>query len=143
MIDFFKLPTNFPDFTLDSTQIHKIEEAIFKDFGSPNNFLPYIQRHEVESLMFADIQAFELMLDSEAQLERIKDIVKKYPNPEDINNSPETSPSNRLKQIYNYDKIGDGELIFDQIEIEKIIKSCPRFAAWLTQIIKMLKVFNC
>ncbi len=143
LIDFFKLPTNFPDYTIDSNAIAKIEAAIHKDLGSPNNFIPYIQRHEIESLMFSDIKGFELMLDKDAQLEQIKEIVNGYPNPEDINNSPETAPSKRLEKIYNYDKISDGELIFEMIGIENIIEKCPRFSAWLNLLVNKLDEFNC
>ena len=131
LIDFFRIPTDFPSFTTDSSYISKIEEAVHADFDNHPNFIPYIQLHELEALMFSDIAGFDLVIDDQNSLDKIKEIIKDYPNPEDINNSPETAPSKRLEKIYNYDKTGDGEMIFGMIGIESILEKCPRYANWL------------
>lgn len=138
MIDFFRLPTDFPGFTADSAKIDQIEQAIHDDFHNHPDFIPYIQRHELEALMFSNRSGFELVIDDDSKLQRIDEILKQYPNPEDINNNPETAPSKRLQQIFNYDKTGDGELIFDMIGIDSIINKCPRFAAWIAKIVSKL-----
>lgn len=139
MIDFFRLPNDFPGYTNDSLQINHIENSISKDFGYNENFIPYIQRHELEALMFSNRDGFELVIDDYKKLQEIDLILNQYNNPEDINNNPETSPSNRLKKIFNYDKTGDGVLIFEMIGIEIIIEKCPRFADWVNKIIKKLE----
>jgi hypothetical protein len=140
LIDFFKLPTDFPGFTTNSAQIEQIETAVHTDLNNNPVFIPYIQRHEVEALMFASRDGFELVIDDEEKLELIDAINEEYPNPEDINNSPETAPSKRIKDIYeDYDKVGDGEMIFEMIGIEPMLEKCPRFSTWIDKIINQLK----
>lgn len=134
LIDFFKLPTDFPQFTDDSSKIQQIETAIHQDFDSNPNLLPYIQRHEVEALMYSSMEGFKLVMDEDKQLEKVQQIINQYPNPEDINNSPATAPSKRLQKIYDYDKTGDGEMIFEMVGIEAMLEKCPRFANWINLI---------
>ncbi|WP_166961501.1 DUF4276 family protein [Yeosuana marina] len=134
LIDFFCLPNDFPGHTENSLKINQIESAILKDFQNNSDFIPYIQRHELEALMFSNRNGFELVIDEDEKLLQIDSILDEYSNPEDINNHPDTAPSKRLKRIFNYDKTGDGELIFEMIGIENIIEKCPRFSEWLNKI---------
>ena len=137
-IDFFRLPTNFPNFNTDSNLIHEIEEGISSDFGSNGNLIPYIQRHELEALMFTKKDGFELVIDEEDKLILIENIIEEYPNPEDINSNPEKAPSKRLENIFKYDKVADSELIFGMLDIHTIIEKCPRFNIWINNIINIL-----
>jgi hypothetical protein len=139
IIDFFRLPADFPGFTMDSTKIEQIERAIQDDFANNTDFIPYIQRHELEALMFSSRAGFELVIDDDGKLQQIDAILKQYPNPEDINNHPDTAPSKRLQKIFNYDKTSDGELIFDMIGMDSILEKCPRFAEWINKIVFKLK----
>lgn len=134
LVDFFKLPTDFPAFTSDSHQIDQIEKAISEDFDNNLYFLPYIQRHEVEALMYSSMDGFELVMEEDEQLVKVQEIINNYPNPEDINNSPETAPSKRLQAIYHYDKTSDGEMIFEMVGITPMLEKCPRFANWIKSI---------
>jgi hypothetical protein len=139
LIDFFKLPTDFPAFTADSNRIDQIEDAIEKDINS-QEFIPYIQRHELEALMFSAKEGFELVVDDQGKLTELDQIMQEYPNPEDINNSPQTAPSKRLKRIFGYDKTGDGELIFEMLDVETIMDKCPRFKEWIEKLVEKLEV---
>jgi hypothetical protein len=132
------LPTDFPGHTVDSTRIHQIESAIHDDFDNNPDFLPYIQRHELEALMFSGREGFELVIDDEEKLAQIDQILEKYPNPEDINNDPDTAPSKRLIRIFGYDKTGDGELIFDMLGIDNMLQKCPRFTEWMKKLVNKL-----
>ncbi|NVK52692.1 MAG: DUF4276 family protein [Flavobacteriaceae bacterium] len=138
LIDFFRLPNNFPGYTENSLQIDQIESAVLQDFQNNSDFIPYIQRHELEALMFSNRSGFELVIDEDEKLQEIDSILSEYNNPEDINNHPDTAPSKRLERIFNYDKTGDGELIFEMIGIENIIEKCPRFSEWLSKIVEKL-----
>lgn len=138
-IDFFKIPTDFPNFTLDSKKIAEIENGILNDFESCPFLIPYIQSHEVEALMFSERTGFEFVIDDDQKLKEIDKIISDYPNPEEINNSPETAPSKRLSKIFNYDKVSDGELIFDTIKIESILEKCPRFNSWIETLLLKTK----
>lgn len=135
LIDFFKLPTDFPCFTEDSYSINLIEEAISVDIGYERDFIPYIQRHEFEALMFSSKEGFEFVIDDQVKLNAIQDIIDKYPNPEDINNTRLTAPSKRMENIFDYDKTSDGEMIIEELSIKEVMNKCPRFKIWIEKII--------
>ena len=64
MFDFFRLPNSFPEYQKAmSCQNHMesvliLEEAMKKDLAS-SRFIPYIQLHEFEALLFSDIQVLK------------------------------------------------------------------------------------
>ena len=137
LIDFFRLPPDFPGHTTDSNKIDELEKAIKNDIGS-DYFIPYVQKHELEALMFSNRSGLELVIDDQNKMAYVDAILEEFPNPEDINNSPLTAPSKRLQSIFNYDKTGDGELIFEMIEIKNILDRCPRFSNWISNITNTL-----
>ena len=122
----------------NSYQIGQIEQAMRDHFESNPDFLPYIQRHELEALMFSSREGFELVIDDEHGMRQIDQIIEEYPNPEDINNGPDTAPSKRLERIFHYDKVNDGELIFGMLTVEAILEKCPRFSSWIGNIERKL-----
>ncbi len=142
LIDFYGLPTDFPGFSSNASGISTIEREIHKAFNYTEYLIPYIQKHELESLMFADRNAIQLVLDDSLQLEKIDGILKEFPNPEDINNSWETAPSKRLQKILDYDKTADGNIVFEEMKIDDILHKCPRFKCWIDSIVKKLVELN-
>lgn len=142
LIDFYALPTSFPNFSNDKNRIGEIERGMHEDLDNTADFIPYIQLHEVESLMFSDTKGFEFVVDEDYELQSLKEIIAEYSNPEDINNSYETAPSKRMEKIFGYDKGADGELIFNKIGIESILEKCPRFAEWIGKIESALSEFQ-
>lgn len=143
-VDFFRLPNDFPSYTADSTKIVEIEKGMrqaLEPIIGPMFFLPYIQRHEIEALMYVKIDGFEIVIDDENQLESIRKILAEYPYPEDINGGPDTAPSKRLLEIYpQYKKTFDAELIFEVLDIDEIRSKCPRFHEWLGKLEYAIKV---
>lgn len=100
------------------------------------SIIPYIQRHEFEGLLFSQVDAFsEVMLASEDNVRRLRQIRLSFPTPEDINDSAETAPSKRIMQaIPRYDKRVYGRLIAESIGLDSIRAECPRFNQWLTRL---------
>lgn len=136
-LDFFRLPTDFPGYTTDSLKIEQIEEAVRKNISSivdRANFLPYIQRHEIEALMYTNMDGFNYVVDKEESLNKLKEIINQYANPEDINSGSETAPSKRLMKIFPYQKTTDGEIILEALPINDIRSKCPRFNEWLENL---------
>lgn len=134
LLDFFRLPSNFPGYTKDSHQIGRIEQAVREavDGVSRDIFFPYIQRHELESLMFTSLDALKIVFDREGQLEVLQSILDQYSNPEDINSGSDSSPSKRLLQVDpKYDKVLYGGMILEASGIDAIRCRCPRFDAWM------------
>ncbi len=39
-----------------------------------------------------------------------------------------------MESIFGYEKITDGELILEIMDIKNIINKCPRFAEWLDKL---------
>ena len=115
--------------------VTQIEEEI-KEKANKEFFIPYLQMHEIEALWFSDINAIkEVKNPNDLQVNRLMKIVNEYPNPEDINNSPQTAPSKRLESIFpDYQKVLDGKLISNKLSIPKIQEKCPRFSKWLKDI---------
>ena len=134
LFDFFRLPKSFPGYTNDSKQIAQIELAMHIDFKSNPLIIPYIQKHEMEALMFSAMDGFEIVQDDEKVLRNLKSIIDQYVDPEEINSNPLTAPSKRLEALFNYDKTIDGEMILEGLGIDIIIEKCPRFKEWLGKI---------
>lgn len=136
--DFFRLPADFPGYTTDGSRVDEIEKAVELDMKGKipalPDFFPYIQMYEFEALLFSGIEGFELILDDEAQLKKIQEIIDEYENPEKINGGKDSAPSKRLAKIYNYDKTADSELILEMLGLDVIFGKCPRFSKWLEDL---------
>jgi len=142
MIDFFRLPADFPGYTTDGMQVDMIERAIRDTLSvevPPAIFLPYIQRHEFETLLFSNLDGFAALDMDEKSLAQLERIEQEYPNPEDINGGAETAPSKRLDHIFNYEKAADSFTILSSIPIDTIRAKCPRFNRWVAQLEEGLK----
>ena len=138
LLDFFRLPNDFPNYTTDKTKVTEIEQgltATMTHIVSHNRFLPYIQLHEVEALMFIKVEGFELFIDEDRQRQELQNIIAQYPNPEDINGGSATAPSKRLEKIFpTYNKVAYSGLVFDELSIDEIRNKCHRFNSWLNNI---------
>lgn len=135
-LDFFRLPTDYPGYSQDVKQISQIEDAIRVDCSSiipPTSFLPYIQKHEFETLLFANSAGFSKVVDSE-EMKQIHNVLKKFSTPEDINGSPETAPSKRLLSIFKYKKVAHSALVMKDVDIDALRKQCPRFDEWVNRL---------
>ena len=135
-LDFFRLPTDYPGYTQDVKQIDQIVDAIRTVCISiipPTSFLPYIQKHEFETLMFANAAGFSSVVDT-AELNEILNVLKQFSTPEDINGSPETAPSKRLLSIFKYKKVADSALVLKDVDIDILRRRCPRFNEWVARL---------
>lgn len=144
-IDYYRLPSKFPGYQerlLKKNQLDKViflEQNLLKFLGNPRNFIPYIQLHEFETFHFVDEKGFSNYLSPhESDLNCLLQIIKDYPNPEDINEGPETAPSKRIKTHYPYyEKVNEGNLILLDIGMERIIEKCPHFNNFIKTLINL------
>ena len=98
-------------------------------------FIPYIQKHEFEAVLFSSNIGFERYFEEIAK--ETQKIIDQYPNPEDINDQPHTAPSKRLLSLNpSYNKVNDGNIIALEIGIETMLEKCPRFKNWIETIIE-------
>lgn len=143
IIDFYELRTDFPGYNDAMNISNKIHSVEFIEDQIMNNvkndrFIPYIQLHEFEGLLFSDIRGFQNFFPS--VVNHAQYIINHFPNPELINNGPTTHPSARLKDIFSknsirYKKTFHGPLIAIENGINSIIIKCPRFRIWIENII--------
>ncbi len=143
-VDYFRIPNNLPNKEkwehMDNhlEQIIMMEKCIAEEIND-NRFIPYIQMHEFEALLFSSNKGFDAYFTEEESKNTLR-IIDTYCNPEDINTSPQGAPSKRLLAIKsNYDKVIEGNLIALEIGISDIIAKCPRFRSWIEKLIEACK----
>ena len=139
LIDFFRCPDTpgkevWGKVINHYDQVWLREQEIGRDIGS-RHFIPYIQLHEFEALLFSSDVGFKGLF-SPKESDKLSKIVGDYPNPEEINSSPESAPSKRILAIVpTYDKVLGGDLIANAIGIGTILERCPRFRAWVESLV--------
>ncbi len=128
-----------------NTRMDLLENAMLNEIDTNlrNRFIPYIQLHEFESLLFSDLQVFDENFARNEFLDYnyLIETINEYPNPELINNGNETAPSKRLSKIikgyYSENenhKVLYGSLLSHDIGLNKIRAKCPRFNDWVTKL---------
>ena len=142
-VDFFRIPEvpKKERWEIKTDHLEKVEEmeqCIEEDIND-YRFIPYIQLHEFEALLFSSNKGFESYFEKK-DAESTQTIIDSYENPEDINSSPEGAPSKRLLAIKdNYDKVVEGNLIALKIGFNDILAKCPRFRAWIDKLVEACK----
>lgn len=143
LVDFFRCPElpfkeRWGNITNHQIQVNKMEMYIAEDINNCR-FIPYIQLHEFEALLFTSNAGFQEYFTASQQA-KTNQIIQSYPNPEDINSSPEGAPSKRILAIEEkYDKVLEGNLIALCVGIEKMLEKCPRFKRWIEKLVEKCK----
>lgn len=145
MFDFYALPNDFPGYS-ESERIYDVrarikhfEQAFSNDIKN-DRFIPYLQLHEFEALLFTDIEKLRIEYPkAEKQIVMLKKSTDSFADPELINNHPDTAPSKRiiesLKNIYNYNKVKSGASTAANIGLNNILNSCQHFREWVERLI--------
>lgn len=150
MVDLYALPVDFPNYQEalrladHQKRVVFLENSLKEYFQSKldmnlSHFVPNIQLHEFESLIFSSERGFELFDEKDLSLVEIKKILSMYPNPETINDGKETAPSKRLLRcVQGYNKILDGNAMIERIGFRTVMEKCPHFSAWVNQVVAVL-----
>lgn len=143
MIDYYGLPSDFPgkqNIPIGNIyqKVDHLESEFYRDIGN-SRFIPYIQIHEFEALLFSDITKFNKKIHNNLQK-----VVSKFSNPEEINDNPNTAPSKRIEHAYKkagliYNKLSGIDIIKD-IGIRVLVKKCRHFGQW---ILKLTNIRTC
>lgn len=147
MFDFYALPHSFPGYEESQAIKNHMKRVVFLEAKMKedleqlknclfNNYIPYIQLHEFEALAFSSVNGFEALFeDNEMNYKGICEVIDTFPNPEDINDSPETAPSKRMqKLIRGYNKVAYGISLIEYTGIDNIIRKCPHFRDWIGKL---------
>lgn len=147
-IDFFRLKNDFPEFDAALQKQNKIkrvdllERALGNAIGNPR-FIPYIQLHEFEGLLFAAKDGFEFLPDlKQTSLDKLLLAVDEKENPEELNDGELTAPSKRLEQLipgFDKNKPFYGGIIAEINTIEAILGRCTRFSYWVNTLIEKMQ----
>lgn len=143
MFDFYALPDDFPGYK-DALllqdpyeKVAKIEEAFAADIADPR-FLPYIQLHEFETLLFVEPEKFGIeYIDETKKIAKLRAIANEFGNPELINQGAETAPSKRIIKVfadYENNKPAIGSMVAHEIGVDMLRRTCRHFNEWLTKL---------
>ena len=141
MVDYYAMPSSWPGRQTAAGSPVPIELAILADISAemgrdfnPVRFIPYVQMHEFEALLFSDpkVLASHLGLADESQVQGIRD---QFANPEEIDDDPRTAPSKRISRLDpSYQKPYDGMLIAQHIGLDTMRAECPHFSEWIKKL---------
>lgn len=113
-------------------------ENLFQRDINNRKFAPYLQLHEFESLVFVSPEEIIKALGDGKKEKEILKIKKKFNSTEEINDNPNTIPSERLRNIFpSYDKVLHGSMITRRIGLDTIRKECPHFNQWIEKLEKI------
>lgn len=145
--DLYGLPEDFPDRAHQpgdanpASRCARLEQAMLRDItGSSDNcggwrLIPYIQAHEFEALVLAASQILRDLFDADDQRAGLAALQAEISGiaPEEINDSPLTSPSHRLRRLIpGYRKALDGPDAIELAGLPAVRSLCPRFDQWLS-----------
>ncbi len=143
MFDLYGLPEDFPSL-IESRKISDPYERVdfleikFKEDIGHGKFIPYLQLHEFEALLFSNPSKFTKYFIGEAQeITKIEEIKSRYNSPEHINDGFETAPSKQIINLfpeYNSAKTVAGPMIAEAIGIEEMRKHCKHFNQWVEKL---------
>ena len=140
MFDFYALPADTPGMKESENisdvydKVKLIENSISNIFNENICLIPYIQLHEFETLLFADMSKLEEQY-FEYDLSPLHKTARDFSNIELINNGPETAPSKRIINcIPDYDKTVLGIAALQNIEFDLLRKKCQHFNEWISKM---------
>lgn len=140
MIDYYALPSDFPGYNSrpDGTCFQRIEfmENQFSTDINQTKFLPYLQLHEFEALVFASEDKLPIaFVNKNREIQQVSEVNNEFASPEEINEKPNFAPSKRLKSIFpEYQKTFHSQLILSQTNIDDLRTKCEHFNSWLTKL---------
>jgi len=154
LFDYYGLPTNWPgreetkgkapeeiSGILESSIASAVAKEIGDDFN-PDRFIPYVQLHEIESLLFSGPKEMAKVFQLPALETEFDRIVNECGGCELINDNQQTAPSKRIKSLFPAYKKGSSVnahayRIAQHIGLEQMRRQCPHFNEWISKLEKL------
>lgn len=140
MIDLYAIPKDY--ISEEAARLKRedkaraIETRLAEEMPNPH-WLPYVQLHELEALLFVDLDSLTETLAAsnvEESIRKLKSTVEGL-SPEEINEDKNSAPSKRiLRYVPAYAK---GEAAADalaRIGLPRLRAVCPHFDAWVSRL---------
>jgi hypothetical protein len=146
MTDLYALPIEFPGWvdaeklrSDPQSRVIRLEQELAADINpDPSRFIPYIQLHEYEALIFVDPARLGLFYSEQADaIAELQKIADAHPNPELIDDGKQTAPSKRIMaHLPDYEgaKPVVGPQIAEQIGLVALRAKCPHFNEWVFRL---------
>ena len=146
MIDLYALPADFPGRdeaeqlrNSPHDRVQELEKCFAADVndphGHPTRFIPHIQLHEYEAILFCRPSCFSSFFDDcSKQIEQLEIIAQDHESPELIDDGQHTAPSKRIQEHfpdYAGAKSVAGPRIAEEIGLQAVRGCCPHFHEWL------------
>lgn len=147
-LDLYQLDTGFPDHAPAkalpdlAARVARLNRALHAEVVSsvgvgPERFIPHIQPHEFEGLLFADPASFvRIEPEWQVQLPALAEVRAGVSTPEHINDGYDTKPSRRLETLLtpSYKKTLHGPLGAQEIGLTMMERECPHFRGWMDRL---------
>lgn len=155
LVDFYAMPDCWPGrasagkLPIDRRGSH-VEDELRNDLSVElrDRFIPCIQFHEFETLLFVDPELSALSIAVAGSRSSPENVAQEMINIRDefdgfierINDSPETAPSKRILEIVpGYDKVAFGVTATTDVGVDGLRSGCPWLDRWLTELQKLGK----
>lgn len=147
-VDYYGMPNDWPGRGAANScrtvqeKAKTIEDALLEDIQNhmgesfnPARFIPYVQMHEFEALLFSNPVTLANSLGETGLLDIFEEVRNSCSSPEEINDNFETCPSRRIKNAYpQFKKTINGISAAGYIGLEKMRQECPHFDGWITKL---------
>jgi hypothetical protein len=149
MFDLYRLPADFPGMDdveggPDAYRKVALVESRFSEDIADTRFVPHIQLHEFEALLFSDISYLQIEFPAALkEVARLQDLAARFGSPELIDDGPGAAPSKRIiAEIPAYAglKVSAGPRVAAAIGLPLIREKCAHFNAWLRRLEQLAAV---
>ncbi len=158
MFDFYAMPQDWPG-RMEAAQLpwdqrgDHVEAAILKDVAehmregfNPTQFIPYVQVHEFEALVFSDVYKLGEVCAPVAGpfasptslASQFQEVLQAAGDAEAINDGYDTCPSRQIMSLARgYRKALHGPIAAQRMGLEVLRSKCRHFAAWVAKLEKL------
>jgi hypothetical protein len=141
MLDLYRIPSDTPGWTAPGASSGPIRaDALLAGIRTQfpdRRFIPYIQVHEFETLLFVNLPELQRIAPDVVEPRRFRGLVRDVAGvePEDVNDGSTTAPSKRITACTSgFQKTIHGVQATENIGLPELRRQCPRFHAWITAL---------
>ena len=152
--DLYRLDKRFPGFDRSMgvdglrAKVEALNVALAADVVDlaecdPARFIPHIQPHEFEALLFSDVATLISVEKAWARFAvELNAIRQQAATPEHINDKPETKPAAHLERLLKnprFNKVDHGPIAASRMGLLRIEQECLHFAGWMERLRALAK----
>ena len=149
--DYYGLPASWPGISkaqgkpahekariIETAMLENVR-SILSESDNLNRFLPYVQMHELEALLYANPLVMASVFECPNLASSFSEVVRQCGECEEIDDNPDTAPSRRIARLFPGYRKGSSlnahaPIIIKQIGVDAIRQACPHFNTWLSKL---------